>query len=201
MTERRILLDTGPLVALLAAIRQPPSTLCRYVRQARPPLLTCWPVLTEAAWLLRKQTRPIDRLADAHTAGMFALLPLDGDSLTAIAAIMRATRMPASSSPTPPSPISPSGKTSAPSSPRTAGISRSSASNATGCSSCCRRSNERHHPPARRAHPGVPRRRARRSPRADHARGESNGGRIEWGQPLFPGARHWVALSAELGIS
>ncbi len=89
MTERRILLDTGPLVALLAQ-SDSHHQLCvdTYARLA-PPLLTCWPVLTEAAWLLRKQSRPSDRLADAHAAGIFILLPLDGDSLTAIAAIMR----------------------------------------------------------------------------------------------------------------
>jgi predicted nucleic acid-binding protein len=46
-------------------------------------------VLTEAAWILRKQPRPLDRIAEAHTAGLFEILPLDGGSLDAIAAIMR----------------------------------------------------------------------------------------------------------------
>ena len=89
MTERRILLDTGPLVALLAQSDSRHQHCADTFAKLAPPLLTCWPVLTEAARLLRKQTRPIDRLADAHTAGMFVLLPLDGDSLDAIAAIMR----------------------------------------------------------------------------------------------------------------
>ena len=89
MTERRILLDTGPLVALLAESDSRHRLCVDTFAKLPPPLLTCWPVITEAAWLLRKQTRPIDRLTDAHAAGMFVLLPLDGDSLTAIAAIMR----------------------------------------------------------------------------------------------------------------
>jgi predicted nucleic acid-binding protein len=89
VTERRILLDTGPLVALLG-LKDSRHQLCvDTFAKLPPPLLTCWPVLTEAAWLLRKQHRPIDRLAEAQTAGMFDLLPLGSDSLTAIAVIMR----------------------------------------------------------------------------------------------------------------
>jgi predicted nucleic acid-binding protein len=89
VTERRVLLDTGPLVALLAA-SDSRHRLCADTLTTLPaPLLTCWPVLTEAAWLLRKQHRPIDRLTDACEAGLFDLLPLEADSLPAIAAIMR----------------------------------------------------------------------------------------------------------------
>ncbi len=89
MTERGILLDTGPLVALLAGSDSRHQICVDTLSRLSPPLLTCWPVLTEAAWLLRKQHRPLDRLADAHAAGMFALLPLEGNSLADIAAIMR----------------------------------------------------------------------------------------------------------------
>ncbi len=89
MTDRRILLDTGPLVALLAASDGRHQLCVDTFATLPPPLLTCWPVLTETAWLLRKQHRPLDRLAEAHAAGMFDLLPLDGASLSEIAAIMR----------------------------------------------------------------------------------------------------------------
>ena len=89
MTERRILLDTGPLVALLAESDSRHRLCVETFASLSAPLFTCWPVLTEAAWLLRKQHRPLDRMADACTAGMFQLLSLDGDSLTEIAAIMR----------------------------------------------------------------------------------------------------------------
>jgi predicted nucleic acid-binding protein len=89
VTERRILLDTGPLVALLALTDSRHQLCVDTFAKLSPPLLTCWPVITEAAWLLRKQHRPLDRIAEANAAGMFALLPLDGDSLTAIAAIMQ----------------------------------------------------------------------------------------------------------------
>jgi predicted nucleic acid-binding protein len=88
VTER-VLLDTGPLVALLAESDSRHQLCADTYAKLSPPLLTCWPVLTEAAWLLREQHRPLDRIADAHAAGMFALLPLEDDSLAAIAAIMR----------------------------------------------------------------------------------------------------------------
>jgi predicted nucleic acid-binding protein len=89
VADRRILLDTGPLVALLASTDSRHQLCVDTFATLPPPLFTCWPVLTEAAWLLRKQHRPIERLAQAHAARLFELLPLDGDSLTEIAAIMR----------------------------------------------------------------------------------------------------------------
>jgi predicted nucleic acid-binding protein len=46
-------------------------------------------VLTEAAWILRKQPRPLDHIAAAHASGVFELLPLDGDDLAGIASFMR----------------------------------------------------------------------------------------------------------------
>ena len=88
MTER-VLLDTGPLVALLSAPDFHHQLCVDTYAALSPPLLTCWPVITEAAWILRKQLRPLDRIAEAHSGGMFELLSLDGDSLDEIAAIMR----------------------------------------------------------------------------------------------------------------
>lgn len=89
MTDRRILLDTGPLVALLTATDSHHRLCVDTFASLAPPLFTCWPVLTEAAWMLRKQARPLDRIADAHAAGLFEILPLENDCLTEIATIMR----------------------------------------------------------------------------------------------------------------
>jgi uncharacterized protein len=89
VTDPRSLLDAGPLVALLNA-RDSPHRLCVDTFAAlAPPLLTCWPVLTEAAWILRKQPRPLDHIAAAHAAGMFEILPLESECLAEIASIMR----------------------------------------------------------------------------------------------------------------
>jgi len=89
LTDRRVLLDTGPLVALLNAA-DGRHQLCLDTFAALPiPLFTCWPVLTEAAWILRKRQRPMDRIAEAHDAGMFEILPLEDGSLAEIATVMR----------------------------------------------------------------------------------------------------------------
>ena len=88
MPEQRILLDTGPLVALLAE-KDGSHRLCvETLASLRPPLLTCWPVLAEAAWILRKQERPMSASPAPHSAGLFELLPLDGNSLADIAALI-----------------------------------------------------------------------------------------------------------------
>ena len=89
MSDPRILLDTGPLVALLAESDGYHKLCVDTLATLSPPLFTCWPVITEAAWILRKHPRPLDRIAQAHTGGMFEILPLDGGSLDDIAAIMR----------------------------------------------------------------------------------------------------------------
>lgn len=89
MTDRGVLLDTGPLVAILMAGDAHHRLCVDTLAALKPPLLTCWPVLTEAAWLLRKQHRPLDRIAETHAAEMFRVLPLEGGSLAAIADIMR----------------------------------------------------------------------------------------------------------------
>lgn len=87
MTERA-LIDTGPLVALYHD-QDPHHARCRAaLARLAPPLLTAWPVLTEAAWLLRKRPDALKAVFGGFGSGLFALLPLDGDDLTGIAAIL-----------------------------------------------------------------------------------------------------------------
>jgi predicted nucleic acid-binding protein len=88
VAEGRVLLDTGPLVVLLAESDAHHRICVEILGTLAPPLLTCWPVVTEAAWLLRHQHRPMDRILAALNAGMFDLLPLESASLKEIAAIM-----------------------------------------------------------------------------------------------------------------
>jgi len=56
------LLDTGPLVSFLASGLRHHSWTCEQWKFFRPPLLTCEPVLTEAAFLLRREGREADPL-------------------------------------------------------------------------------------------------------------------------------------------
>ena len=52
------------------------------------PLLTCWPVVTEAAWLLRRNPRGVAQLFEAFRSGVLGLLSLDEGDMGSIAAIM-----------------------------------------------------------------------------------------------------------------
>ena len=56
------LLDTGPLVSFLAFGLDPHRWVVDQWKQLRPPLLTCEPVLTEAAFLLKRDGQDADPL-------------------------------------------------------------------------------------------------------------------------------------------
>jgi predicted nucleic acid-binding protein len=57
-----VLLDTGPLVTFLAAGLHYHDWVCEQWKRLRPPLFTCEPVLTEAAFLLKREGRETDPL-------------------------------------------------------------------------------------------------------------------------------------------
>ena len=81
MSDRRVLIDTGPLVAIFSD-RDAHHELCvSTLGSLVPPLLTCWPVLTEACWLLRQRPDSIRKLFQSCKDGLFELAPLDDDAL------------------------------------------------------------------------------------------------------------------------
>lgn len=87
--SERVLIDTGPMVALFSEA-DAHHLRCRDALTALvPPLLTCWPVLTEAAWLLRTRPDSLHKLFGSFDGGLFALLALDANDLPAIAAWMK----------------------------------------------------------------------------------------------------------------
>ena len=57
MTGGPVLLDTGPLVSFLASGLRHHSWTVEQWKRLRPPLFTCEPVLTEAAFLLAREGR------------------------------------------------------------------------------------------------------------------------------------------------
>lgn len=85
----RALIDTGPLIALFSEDDRDHGRCRAALHDLAPPLLTCLPVVTEAAWLLRKRPDDVHRVLDNFATGFFALLSLDAADLAPIAAIMR----------------------------------------------------------------------------------------------------------------
>ena len=86
---RRILVDTGPLVAILSREDAHHPTCVAALREMTGPLFSCWPVITEAAWLLRRSPRAILQLLGSMNSGFLELLPVAGTEAKAIAAVMK----------------------------------------------------------------------------------------------------------------
>jgi predicted nucleic acid-binding protein len=53
------------------------------------PMLSCWPAITEAAWLLRALPHAVRQLLTIIDGGSLELLPLAGAEAKAIAALMK----------------------------------------------------------------------------------------------------------------
>ena len=86
---KRILVDTGPLVAILSRDDEHHDLCVRALHEMGGPLVSCWPVMTEAAWLLRKTPRAVQQLLNSIDSGFLELLPLAGAEAAAIATLMR----------------------------------------------------------------------------------------------------------------
>ena len=85
----RVLVDTGPLVAIFSRNDQSHEACVQALKDIAPPMFTCWPVLTEAAWLLRFEPSAVDRLLQSADAGLYRILPLDERDAVAISAILK----------------------------------------------------------------------------------------------------------------
>ena len=89
---RGILVDTGPLVAILFARDEQHARCTRALESIQPPMRTCWPVLTEAAWLLRRDPIAVKRLLSSVQEGWLELVPLDAGAAEPIARILEKYR-------------------------------------------------------------------------------------------------------------
>jgi uncharacterized protein len=85
---RKLLVDTGPIVAILSESDEHHEACVEQLRHINVPLLTCWPVITEAAWLLRAYPQAIRRLLASFQGQPFELVPMGETDLPAIAAIL-----------------------------------------------------------------------------------------------------------------
>lgn len=86
---RSVLVDTGPLVAILSRADQYHELCVETLREMPAPLLTCWPVITEAAWLLRAFPAAVQQLLRSIGNGFLELLPLAGGEAKAIGEVMK----------------------------------------------------------------------------------------------------------------
>jgi predicted nucleic acid-binding protein len=92
VNKGRALIDTGPLVSFLAAGLRYHSWTCDQWKLFRPPLLTCEPVLTEAAFLLKREGREADPLFALLERGVIRIaLDIQGEQAD-LRALMRRYR-------------------------------------------------------------------------------------------------------------
>ena len=85
----RVLADTGPLVAILSPNDKYHESSLATVKTLRGPLLTCWPVIAEAAWLLQKTPLAFERLLRGISDGAVEILPVAGKEAASIADILK----------------------------------------------------------------------------------------------------------------
>ncbi|HZQ18776.1 MAG TPA: hypothetical protein VFA90_08645 [Terriglobales bacterium] len=86
---RRVLVDTGPIVAILSQSDQYHQVCIEALRDMPGPLFTCWPVITEAAWLLRRDSNAIQKLMNSLDTGMFELLSLAAADARPLASLIK----------------------------------------------------------------------------------------------------------------
>jgi len=84
-----ILVDTGPLVAIFNARDERHDACIETIAALRPPLRTCWPVITETAYMLGGVPGAITRLLAGVEDGAFELSQLDDAAVPWISAFMQ----------------------------------------------------------------------------------------------------------------
>lgn len=80
MNTKKVLIDTGPLVALLYKNDNQHFACNSVARQLTGDIVTCWPVVTEAAWLLRNVPNGLQCLFTAIQSE-YHILPLGPESV------------------------------------------------------------------------------------------------------------------------
>jgi uncharacterized protein len=89
---KRVLVDTGPLVAIMSRSDQYHETCVQTLHDLPGPLFSCGPVITEAAWLLRGHAGAVRQLLDSISTGFLELLPIQSAEAAEIGKVMEKYR-------------------------------------------------------------------------------------------------------------
>lgn len=84
----RVLVDTGPLVAIMLRTDQHHKICLETLRNLPAPMFSCWPVITEAAWLLRGEAGAVQQLLNSISEGLLEFLALQSAEAAQIAKLM-----------------------------------------------------------------------------------------------------------------
>ena len=77
-------MDTGPLVAITSLADQYHEICVQALENLPGPLFSCWPVITEAAWLLRRHPKAVRQLLESISSGFLEILPMQSAEAAAI---------------------------------------------------------------------------------------------------------------------
>jgi predicted nucleic acid-binding protein len=86
---RRVLADTGPLVAIFSPEDEHHEICIKALPELPGPLFSCWPVLTEAAWLFRGGENRVEEFLEIVSDGFLELFPISSREARSIAKVMR----------------------------------------------------------------------------------------------------------------
>jgi len=90
--RRAVLMDAGPLVAILSRDDASHERCVAELAELPVPLVTCWPVVTEVLWLLRGNDLAVRGLFRGFADGLWALAPLGGEALPWLEAFLERYR-------------------------------------------------------------------------------------------------------------
>ena len=84
-----VLLDAGPIVAVLAADQSSHEACLEAMAALDLTPFTCWPVIAEAAWLLRRNRKAHDGMLAWIESGAIELMDLRGSDMRRVREILR----------------------------------------------------------------------------------------------------------------
>ncbi|MFM9957309.1 MAG: type II toxin-antitoxin system VapC family toxin [Phycisphaerales bacterium] len=92
MTEP-VIIDTGPIVAILSLRDQHHAKCLETFRRLGTPPVTCWPVLTEATWMLRHVPNGPASALELIGQGAVKIEHLDRDDAATIERLIRTPKL------------------------------------------------------------------------------------------------------------